>query len=72
MIRRFLIIRLLYVSIFTSTFCFRFCFSANLVSNLSRDREPETKEKGLTRVVVGGGGGSDIGGLLAVAIWEVF
>ena len=70
MIRRFLIIRLLYVSIFTSTFCFRFCFSANLVSNLSRDREPETKEKGLTRVVVGGG--SDIGGLLAVAIWEVF
>ena len=71
MIRRFLIIRLLYVSIFTSTFCFRFCFSANLVSNLSRDREPETKEKGLTRVVVGGGG-ADIGGLLAVAIWGGF
>ena len=58
------------LSFFQQNFGNHYCFSANLAFNLSRDREPETKEKGLTRG--GGGGGSDIGGILAVAIWEVF
>lgn len=38
------------LSFFQQNFGNRYCFSANLASNLSRDWEPETKEKGLTRV----------------------